>query len=595
MHIIIEFKDFLPEQRSKSISSIQWYPEDCGAFIYSDLGGYVCIVDTNAFRTVARFSFDKTSSLLGTCNNVFCAKIRSSDLSSPLIAAAVSDCNVHLCDPRTGDSSAILQGHRREVTTLDWSPLCPHHLISGGKDGAVKLWDVRKPARDGVLMSLDWRQDQEALAAIDSFHSFSRKPQPPSASISIQERPIKYKNKDINKNDVPGRAGNRYAGPDLVRHAACVAHGAEVMGLRYSPCGRLLLSSGNDCKVRLWRARDGRLLTAHINAGIGSGLPYSLELAELGQTDKELLLLLPCDRARSRFEGEGLQSEAGDVCLHQLQGGKGDAVKVLKGHVDVVTACVFRKPFQQVISASKDGLILLWEPRQTDPDLQYEDKPDPPSGLFPSVHSSNLKYHSKNIPTDDDGEPHRSLYNGDSLADLREMQFGIRPIRPIASDALSAAFPSSSGMRYFMQQEQQGKSARTEAEDKWSDSDEEGNGASSASASTDVVRTGGKRRAKKSRLDPVERWKLNIDWWSQKSSTAEDSNALGSSSSNIEMDQSSSSNNNNENNSNSITEADTLRPSSNSTLIIDRNKGRAVRKKSSCAYSEMLKKFKLKK
>jgi hypothetical protein len=25
-------------------------------------------------------------------------------------AAAVSDCNVHICDPRTGDSSMVLQG-----------------------------------------------------------------------------------------------------------------------------------------------------------------------------------------------------------------------------------------------------------------------------------------------------------------------------------------------------------------------------------------------------------------------------------------------------------------------------------------------------
>lgn len=30
-------------------------------------------------------------------------------------------------------------GHLREVTTVDWSPLTPHHLISGGKDGAVKV------------------------------------------------------------------------------------------------------------------------------------------------------------------------------------------------------------------------------------------------------------------------------------------------------------------------------------------------------------------------------------------------------------------------------------------------------------------------
>jgi len=69
-----------------TISSIQWYPQDCGAFIFSDLGGIVSIADTNAGRTVGRFSFDATSSSA----NVYCAKVRASDLTNPLIAGNIA-------------------------------------------------------------------------------------------------------------------------------------------------------------------------------------------------------------------------------------------------------------------------------------------------------------------------------------------------------------------------------------------------------------------------------------------------------------------------------------------------------------------------
>jgi WD40 repeat protein len=30
---------------------------------------------------------------------------------------------------------------------VDWSPRCPHLLASAGKDGACKVWDVRRAGR----------------------------------------------------------------------------------------------------------------------------------------------------------------------------------------------------------------------------------------------------------------------------------------------------------------------------------------------------------------------------------------------------------------------------------------------------------------
>ena len=228
-----------------------------------------------------------------------------------------------------------------------------------------KLWDVRKAGRNAVLMSLDWHQDQDTAAAVDAEHSGGSRlgrSKSEGAVTTVQTRAIRY----LHTQSKSLGGASRYAGPDLVRHAACVAHSDAVMGLRYTPCGSYILSSGNDSRLRVWRVRDGKLLPSVFNGGVKASLPYAMEIAECGGSSADDLLLLPCDRARNRFNNSALQSEAADICMFSLHGSSsGDAVKVLKGHLDIVTACVYRKTLQQVISASKDGLILMWEPRES--------------------------------------------------------------------------------------------------------------------------------------------------------------------------------------------------------------------------------------
>ncbi|KAJ1382747.1 WD40-repeat-containing domain protein, partial [Ochromonadaceae sp. CCMP2298] len=114
-----------------------WYPRDSGAFVTASMGGQVSVYDTNLFRPVATFSLD----------TLYCAQMRDEEGGSPLIACALQDGSVRLCDPRTQDCSLSLRGHQMAVTRVDWSPRCPHLLASAGKDGACKVWDVRRAGR----------------------------------------------------------------------------------------------------------------------------------------------------------------------------------------------------------------------------------------------------------------------------------------------------------------------------------------------------------------------------------------------------------------------------------------------------------------
>jgi ribosome biogenesis protein YTM1 len=70
----------------------------------------------------------------------------SSDLSTSLFASGHTDKQIRLWDSRLGSGSvSVLQGrlrsHRGWVTAVHW--IGAHQLMSTGRDGTVKIWDVR--------------------------------------------------------------------------------------------------------------------------------------------------------------------------------------------------------------------------------------------------------------------------------------------------------------------------------------------------------------------------------------------------------------------------------------------------------------------
>jgi DNA excision repair protein ERCC-8 len=129
-----------------------------------------------------------------------------------LVAAAVAEPNVHLCDVRAARAAQVLLGHKDSVTVVRWSPTDEHALVSGSLDGTVRMWDVRRP---GWLMMYDMH--------------------------------LHYKDK------------SRSTGFHFVEKKARVAraHEGGVIGLQFTPDGRYLVTTGTENIMRLWETDTG--------------------------------------------------------------------------------------------------------------------------------------------------------------------------------------------------------------------------------------------------------------------------------------------------------------------------------------------------
>lgn len=340
-----------------AVASVQWYPEDSGAFVAAGMSGNLSIFDTNYFTPVADFGFGQV---------MYSARIRTGGSESTLIAVALQDGTVRLCDPRTRDTSPVLKGHDRPVTCVDWCPSVGsgHLLASAGMDGAVRFWDVRRAGSisDAVVRSLDWRGDFSSSSKVDPRKLYTSLTSPHAQASGSQGGVVI---RDAAQSHLPFR-GDLAMGESSL-HAGR-AHDAGVMSMRFTSCGNFVVTSGNDQRMRMWDARSGKLVPTNFPEHIVpvAQLPYDIGIAELSYASADVLLVPAsghCAFAGSCFGVEGeLRTAEGDILMVPAHSHDGQPIRLLKGHLERVTAVAYRKPQQQVISAARDGMIFLWYP-----------------------------------------------------------------------------------------------------------------------------------------------------------------------------------------------------------------------------------------
>ena len=141
----------VPRQRGHKygISEVSWWPFDNGLFVTSSFDGKVKVWDSNATDEGEVYAFDLDH------------RIYSFDISPTgshsLVATATEHPSIRLLDMRTTSSSHTLKGHKSgSVLSVKWSPTQPHLLASGGSDGSIRLWDIRRS--DACIDSLDLNQ-----------------------------------------------------------------------------------------------------------------------------------------------------------------------------------------------------------------------------------------------------------------------------------------------------------------------------------------------------------------------------------------------------------------------------------------------------
>lgn len=240
-----------------------------------------------------------------------------------LVACATQLPTVRLVDLRSGFSTHSLAGHHGALLSVAWSPVHEHILASGGVDGTVRVWDVRKSS--GSLGVLDL-EDSTGIAGFDGMGRGARR----------RER---------------GKS-----------------HQGTVNGLTWTDNGSYIISAGHDERVRVWDAALGSNTLASFGPTLKNGhlsnLPLVTSPKSLTPEGKELLFY-PNEREILMFE----LHEGRLLKRLRVPGPSMAAVRSRTGERSIknrITALVWRSAVDGIYSAHSDGQIRAWIPKTKD-------------------------------------------------------------------------------------------------------------------------------------------------------------------------------------------------------------------------------------
>ncbi|CAM8911308.1 unnamed protein product [Rhodiola kirilowii] len=304
-----------------AISSAIWYPIDTGLFITGSYDHLINVWDTNTTQVVMNFNMP---------GKVYKTAMSPLANSHMLLAAGTEDVQVRLCDISSGAFTHMLSGHPSGF------------LMTGGCDGAIRFWDIR---RAGSFQVLDQSQSQLGR-------------RPPVLRRCVSEKGLSSKSSP----------------------SSHTANARTITGLKVTEDGMYLLSAGSDSRLRLWDIESGRnTLVNYETARLQGTKP-----TQLAVTQDSSLVYVPCMNSvkvlfyfdlrntlaigNPSLTGEGhtnvlfephLKSYA---CFRHLIFWSGRTFKTFRGHYESVNCCCFNFHDQELYTGGNDRQILVWSP-----------------------------------------------------------------------------------------------------------------------------------------------------------------------------------------------------------------------------------------
>ncbi|CAO2167111.1 unnamed protein product [Urochloa humidicola] len=319
-----------------AISAAVWYPVDTGLFVTASFDQYVKVWDTNSTQVVMDFKMP---------GKVFTAAMSPIATTHMLIATGSADVQVRLCDIASGAFTHTLSGHRDGIMSLEWSASCEWVLMSGGCDGAIRFWDIR---RAGCFRVLDQSQSQlgrrppllKSTTENDHIDSLG-----PSTPRSAKKRTGNSKNSPTlrkGQNMTHGHMQQQRLHPGLSSSQnRATSHYGAVTGVRTTKDGMFLLSSGSDSRLRLWDIDSGCNTLVNFEAmRLQTGKPLQLAV-----TEDPSLIFVPC---MASIKAYNLWS--------------GTTFRTFRGHYELVNCCYYNDQDQELYTGSNDRQILVWSP-----------------------------------------------------------------------------------------------------------------------------------------------------------------------------------------------------------------------------------------
>ena len=291
------------------ILQTSFYPFDSLAFLTSGYDKNLHLHSSETLQTSA--SFDLGSTVYAHATSTVATHL--------LVACGTQHPAVRLVDLRSGAATHSLAGHQHGgVLAVSWHPREENLLVSGGADGGLRVWDVRRSASSLGVLDLE---DSIGLGGYDGKGTGAR-----------------------------GRARGR-------------AHAGAVNGVVWSEDGRWLVSVGHDERMRVWDVWSGANTLVNFGPGLRNAqlVPLVPVLAPRGVTGcgrevvwypnpKEVLgFELHTGRMVSRLkvaEGTGMQAGGG-----------------ARNMVARTTSLGWRAHHVEMYSSHADGTIRCWRPR----------------------------------------------------------------------------------------------------------------------------------------------------------------------------------------------------------------------------------------
>ncbi|KAJ2872067.1 hypothetical protein GGH93_004330 [Coemansia aciculifera] len=274
---------------TRLVSGIDWYPLDNGMFTTSSFDHTLRVWDAESMTEACQF--DLESRVFSHC--------MSYTGGHALIAATDESAHIRLCDLRTGSFAQSLLAHHSGSMAAAWSPEQPFVLASGGIDGTLKLWDIRRA--DSQLCSFGHSGDSEAS---------------PSDSSST-------------------------------------AIGGSVSSVLFTGDGGRVISMGSSGKVSVWSiaSPDNPLVECQLSVSKGSN-------ALSGSTQ----MALTTATTRQATDYEMLFCPSGSNVIATIDIANGKQVASLNSHFAPVLCVAWRPEHLELYSSGADGNVLIWCP-----------------------------------------------------------------------------------------------------------------------------------------------------------------------------------------------------------------------------------------
>lgn len=323
-----------------AVSSAIWYPIDTGLFITGSFDHFINVWDTNTTQVVVNFKMP---------GKVYRTAMSSIARSHMLIATGTEDVQVRLCDIASGAFTHTLSGHRDGVMTVEWSNSSEWILVTGGCDGAIRFWDIR---RAGCFLVLDQSRTQlgrrPPLLSRSSLKGSTSNSVPGSQSSHVKAKSMHKKAVHGNGtkhipvfNRTKGSIGQRVHPGMLSSNDRATAHYGAVTGLKVTEDGMYLLSAGSDSRLRLWDIEYGRNTLVNYEAT----RLQSRKGIQMAVTHDSSLVFVPCTTVVKAF----------DIW-------SGRTFLTFRGHYEHVNTCCFSSQDQELYTGSNDRQILVWSP-----------------------------------------------------------------------------------------------------------------------------------------------------------------------------------------------------------------------------------------